>query len=178
VAIDYAKDADDELEGPHVRGDHVIDAGILDLDHDAVPVAQAGAVHLTERRGSDGRFVKGRKDLAHGPQLLGDPLDNITERRRRHLVLELRKLVRVLFGQDIDAGREELTDLDQYAAHLDHALPEQDGILCMKLLKPLPSEAGSGKGIPEPQELVAHEHAQEKENTLDESAPVVRRTHT
>jgi len=103
MAVDHAKNADDELKSAHVRGDHVIDARILDLDHDAVAVAQAGAVHLAKRGGRDGRLVKGRKDLVHGPQLLGDPLDDIVERRRRHLVLELRELARVLLGQKVDA---------------------------------------------------------------------------
>jgi hypothetical protein len=41
----------------------------------------------------------------------------------------------------------------------------------MEPLKPLLSDVGGGKGVPEPQKLVAQEHAQEKDNSLDESAP-------
>ena len=94
------------------------------------PVPQAGAVHLAERGRGDGRLVKGRKDLVHGAQLLGDPLHDLGKRRGRHLVLELGEFVGVFLGKDVDAGGQELADLDQHAAHLDHALAQQDRAFC------------------------------------------------
>ena len=74
MAVEHAEDPDHELEGAHIRRDHLVDAGILDLDHDAVPVPRQARCTWPSEADAIGVFVKGRKNLVHGPQLLGDPL--------------------------------------------------------------------------------------------------------
>lgn len=87
-------------------------SGPSHIHDDLGPVVEARRVGLADRRRSDRRRVEGREEILERPPQLG--LDDRADRReglRRHLVLELRQLARVVGWEEVGARRGDLAGL-------------------------------------------------------------------
>ena len=177
AAVEDLEDLDDEAERPDIGRDHLFDAGILDLDRDAFAAFEVRAMHLAERGRGDGCLVERGKDLLRRTDLLNDALHDVRNVRGRDLVLELGKLVRILFREDVHARGQELSDLDEYAAHLDHSLAQHKRVIGVKLLEPFFSMGRGGEGVSEREELIAQKYPEKKDNAFNEPASVVEDLH-
>jgi hypothetical protein len=77
-----------------------------------------GRLDLAERGRRERVLVEGGKALREGrAELSLRQAPDRAEVFRRHLVLQPRQLGGDLVGQDVEARREELADLDEHAAH-------------------------------------------------------------
>src|SRR3990170_2138825 len=104
VALQRRQDAQEESNAVQVRLYHVPDARILDLHGHRAAVFERGPVDLGERRRGDRLGFEVGEDVGQGTaELAGDlPLDD-GEGAGRHLVLETRKGVDVLVGDEVGA---------------------------------------------------------------------------
>jgi len=104
VALQRRQDAQEESNAVQVRLNDVPYARILDLDRHRAAVFEHGPVDLGEGRRGDGLRLEAGEDVGQGTaELAADlPLDD-GEGTRRHLVLETRKGVDVLVGDEVGA---------------------------------------------------------------------------
>jgi hypothetical protein len=80
------------------------------------------------------------------------------------VVLELGQFRRIFFGEDVNARGQELPDLDQYTAHLDHAFSQNKGVLCVKPFEPFFSYGRGSQGVSEREDLIAQKDPEKKSN--------------
>ena len=102
------------LERVHVLGDLLHDARSLHLHHDVAAGPGGGPVHLTDGRRGDGGVVEGREQVLHpGAEFLLDDRADILRREGLDVVLQPGEGIRVLDGQEVATGREQLAELDE-----------------------------------------------------------------
>jgi hypothetical protein len=93
--------------------------GPLDLDHDLAAARQRGPVHLAERGGGQRLLLELREEVADLAAELGlDDLGDDVEPERLGVVLEPRQRGGVRRGQQVEAGRQQLAELDVRRAEL------------------------------------------------------------
>ncbi len=127
VEVDAPAQAAPELEqADRERGrgevglDQHFDARAQHLDHHPLAVRQPRPMHLRQRGRSHRHLLEPREDRGQrAPEVLLDLPHDGSERVRRHLVLEARELADDGGGKQVDAGAQELAELDQPAPHLD-----------------------------------------------------------
>src|SRR5579884_1153008 len=111
---------DDEAEAAKVCLDDFGDLRPLDFDHHRFSPPQVGAIRLSQRGGGDHVGVKPSEDgIEGGAEIFLYHRLDLVKRHRRHLILEHRQLLDELGWQKVNAGAEELTDLDDDAAHVE-----------------------------------------------------------
>ena len=109
----------DKAEQAHVATDDLADFRAHDLDHDLAAVGEPRGVHLGDRRRCQRLADELAEDLLdRAPQLAAHDRGGGVARERRHPVLEACELVGDVFGQQVAAGREDLTELDEDRAEV------------------------------------------------------------
>jgi hypothetical protein len=108
----------DVLHRLQVLHDLRADPGALDLHGHRLAVAEDRPMHLPERGGGDRHGVQLQEGArgAHAQLVLEDPL-GLREGKGLHVVLQPRERVGVGGGEEVDAGGEQLPELDEGGPH-------------------------------------------------------------
>jgi hypothetical protein len=118
-----AQDAEVALDQP-------FDVRPLYLDDDLVTFAQAGAVHLRDRRRRQRAPVERREQpVGRLAQFTIDDREHLRRRQRLDVVLQTRQLERDRRGDQVGARRQQLAELDEDAARFLQGVAQRDAEL-------------------------------------------------
>jgi hypothetical protein len=130
---DRARPAGASLQGAGQAGhdvqvalDHRPDGGPLDLDRDLCPGPQPGRVHLSDRGGGQGLPVEVGQHLVDRPAQVGrQHLLDLVPGGRGDVVLESPQFLDDLGREQVRAGGQRLTELDEGAPGLLQCQPDE-----------------------------------------------------
>jgi hypothetical protein len=165
----------DDVHGRQVGVADFDDVGAQHLDHHAVAVVQARAVHLADGGGGHRLLIELGETLRDRPQVLLDDGADAVDGHARHLVAQAGQLLGDLLRQDVAAGGDELPGLDHHAAGAEGKAPEFARIAgpAAQVAALHPRREGAGDQLVPPQQ--AQEQPAEEEQHLGIAHPHTQR---